>query len=326
MVNTICIAHSQDVDGLICATLLKIAKKTECILADYPDLHDVIKNVNENIDTLYICDLALESRLMDELRRISKSVKVIFIDHHPLKAEILETLKELNIRIIHSQNKCAGMLTYQLLQKDLPENASILAAYATLSDYPYTNQEVSNFLKQFDPHLLAFEYSILYYAVAKMDDDDRFKYKIIEELSKLKYPHEIENVIQLAEEQVKYPIDLTKKTNGNISYGKNLAYTEVLGSTSIVANTLMHVLEKPALICYRKISDGTRYHLSIRSKNHDKNLGALTSEIAKKVKGSGGGHPSAAAAQLPHKNFVKFITFLDNALTGNASELHATKT
>jgi RecJ-like exonuclease len=281
---------------------------------NYPDLLNALKGINEKVDSLYICDLALNVPIIDELKRIRKSTNIVYIDHHPIKTGIQEELKKIGVKLIHSLNKCAGMLTYKLLEKELPEKTSILAAYATLSDYPTLNEEVFHFLQQFDPHLLAFEYSILYYAVAKRSTDNAFKHKIIEELSKLKYPHEIENVIELAREQVEYPIDLIRKTNGNLSSGKHLVYTEVSGSASVVANTLMHVTSKPTLICYKKNGDGTIYHLSIRSKDSNKHLGTLTSEIAKKVEGSGGGHPLAAGAQLPQKNFGKFITFLDNAL------------
>jgi RecJ-like exonuclease len=313
--NIVCISHSEDVDGLICATLFKIAKNASYILTDYPTLHETLKTINKEVDTLYICDLALGISLLDEIKRISKVTKVVYIDHHPFKPGVLNSLEEFKVQIIHSSTKCAGMLTYQLLKKELPGDASILAAYATLSDYPYTNQEITRFLKQFDPHLLSFEYSILYYSVARAFDEPQFKHKIIDELSQLKYPHEIENVVHFAKEQVNYPLNLIRNPAKQVSYGNNLAYTEVLGSTSVVANTLMHILKKPILICYRKYGDGKHYHLSIRNKNRQNNLGALTSEIAKKVHGSGGGHPLAAAAQLPLKSFTKFVTIMDSALS-----------
>ncbi len=314
MARAMCVSHSQDVDGLVCATLLKIAKNAEYILADYPELLDAIKSVSEDIDTLYICDLTLETPLIDELRRIGRSTKVIYIDHHPFKAGVLDALKESGVKIIHSLDKCAGMLTYRLLKDELPGDASILAAYATLSDYPSNNQESSSFLKRFDPHFLAFEYSLLYYSVARMFDDNQFTRKIVDELSRLKYPHEIENIMTLAMKQIEYNADLLKNADKKVSNGRNLAYIEVVGNTGVAANTLMHVTKKPTLICYGKHGDGRHSNLSIRNNDRRHNLGALTSEVAKKLMGSGGGHPLAAAAQLPEEKITKFIKSIDNAI------------
>ena len=120
------------------------------------------------------------------------------------------------------------------------------------------------------------------------------------------------------EKKLHWHIDfLLKSAGGNISSGKNLVCIEVSGNTSVIANMLMNMVKKHVLICYSKFKDAHANiycNLSIRNKKDRNNLGTITARIAKEVKGNGGGHPKAAAAQLPQRNFLKFVKFLDNEI------------
>ena len=73
----VCISHSQDVDGLGSAALIKIVKKNaRIILADYGNYLDEISALDK-IDELILCDLGFNSRmeknLLKEFTRINKS-------------------------------------------------------------------------------------------------------------------------------------------------------------------------------------------------------------------------------------------------------------
>ena len=314
MTSVVCVSHSQDVDGLVCAALLRMAKDAQYILADYSEFPGVTSKVTEGVDEFYLCDLALEDPIISELKRISKLSEVTYVDHHPLSKENRRILKQFGVRTVHSTEMCAGALTYRLFRRELSDDALLLAGYASLSDYPSPNRGLP-FSTRSDPQMLAFEATLLTYSLARRCDDDKFRRKIVDNLSLLKYPHNIESVVDLATKQLEYVLDIMKNTDRYVSYSGNVAYVEVAGSTGVVANALMHALEKPIVICYRKCRGGDVYYLSVRSKNPKYNLGVLTSEIAGELGGSGGGHPLAAAAQLSGESLSRFIQSLDRRIS-----------
>jgi len=320
MANVICISHSQDVDGLVCATLLKMAKNANYVLADYSELLSQTRRITGDVDELYLCDLGLQDSIAEDLVRISKFARITYIDHHPLSDEVLQTLKELGVKIVHSVETCAGALVYQLFRRELPEEASLLAAYAVLSDYPSADRDLP-FSVKLEPQMVLLESALLSYAVARACDDSEFKKHVVESLSQLEYPHNIENMVPLATQQLQYIMDLIKNTDKNVSYSNNVAYVQVLGSTGIVANALVHSLEKPLVVCYREFENGAFYYLSVRTKDPRYDLGSLAARIAKRLKGSGGGHPMAAAAQLPKESFSKFIELIDESIE-DSNEQH----
>jgi len=294
-----------------------MAKNAQYSLVDYSDLLIETKSITENVDELYICDLSLETPVVNELGRISKFSRVIYIDHHPMRGEVLQALRASGVKILHSTEMCAGALAYRLLRRELPEDARVLAAYATLSDYPSADQGFA-FTDRFEPQMVAFESTLLSYSVARACDDIKFKNKVVEGLSQLKYPHNIEGVVSLAMQQLQYVIDLIKNTGETVCYSRHVAYVEVSGSTGVVANVLVHAVEKPIVVCYRGYRDGASQYLSVRTKNSRYDLGALTSRIAGKLGGSGGGHPLAAGAQIPKENLSRFIELMDRAIEGTA--------
>ena len=309
-----CISHSEDVDGLVCASLLRMVKGAEFILTDYVNLERELESIPENAREVYICDLSLREELLGELRRIRKSSDLTYIDHHPFQGQVFERLKEMGVEMVHSTEKCAGMLTYQLFEKELPKEAAFMTACAVTSDYPSSSKEVSLFIERFDPQLLAFESTLLNYAIARDLEDKGFKNVIVKGLSRPKMPHEIPKVLEYAQEHIDYIFDNLKNADKRLRYGKNLAYIQVSGTTTLLANSLVRVAEKPTIICYSKYRDGERYRFSIRSRERKYDLGRLVSKIAVQLGGIGGGHPLAAGAQLPAKSVESFIKELDTAL------------
>ncbi len=305
------ISHADDVDGLVCAALLKIGLDSEYTLVDYSDLPIELERIPNNVSALYICDLSINNSFVNQLKTLCKSMKVTYIDHHPLEPGIIDHLKALGVNLIHSNVKCAAVITYELLKKKLPRNASVLATYAALSDYPYVDRfrRLSN--EKLDAHFLTLESELLYYAVAKASYDKGYKRKVVDELSKLKFPHEIKNVVTYARGEIRYLTNLARNIDNETNYSRNLAYVKVEGSTGVAANALVHFSKKPILVCYRYYRGGAYCHLSIRSKSTQYDLEAVTSDAAGKLGGSGGGHPQAAAARLRTEDLVKFVELID---------------
>ena len=87
--KTICIAHSNDVDGVSSATLTKMATGAESYLVNYDRLIDVLKNIDGKSEVI-VCDLGMNNRTINEFinqaERICKEGKFTYIDHHPLSS------------------------------------------------------------------------------------------------------------------------------------------------------------------------------------------------------------------------------------------------
>ncbi len=314
VLNIKCISHSEDVDGLVCASLVKMAKNADIVLADYSTLKSELDKIDRNnTDQLYLCDMSLGDHLIPSLNRVGRETAIILIDHHPLKDSMRYILEDLNFTIVHSTEKCAGILALQHLKEDLPENCAILAAYASVSDYPHSSPEVAKFIDTFDTKLLAFETALLYYSVAHAYNDTAFKLKLVDCLSKNLYPHQIEGLMEYAKQQVDYTLNLINNADSQLSYGRHISYVEVQGSIAILANSLVQIAKNPTTICYCKSVNGTGYNLSIRSRERH-NLGEMANHVARLVGGTGGGHPMAAGAQLPANKLALFLQYFDEEL------------
>lgn len=316
MGHRICIAHSQDVDGIVSASILKAVRGATPVLADYPDLLGELMLIGDDVSELYVCDLSIGSSAAGEMKRLAKRMPVTYIDHHPLSDDLSEELVRSGVRVVHSMDKCAGLLCYMIFKDKLPDWAALLAAYASLSDYPSPSQEVSLFLERFDQKLLAFEHSAFYYAVAMAKNDLGFKLKVVDAASRGIFPHAVPGLVQYAIDMVDYASNIIKNTDGKITYGRNLGHIEVLRGASIIANALIQVIKTPVLLCYERDVKGGRYDVAIRGKGITCDLGILTSTAAIKIGGLGGGHPLAAGAQIPTDSLEVFIETLDDELNG----------
>jgi RecJ-like exonuclease len=302
------------VDGLVCASLVKMAKNAEITLADYSTLDSELGKIDRNnTDQLYLCDMSLGDYLIPSLNRVGRETALVYLDHHPMKDSMRYILEDLNCTIVHSTEKCAGILTLQYLKEYLPESCAILAAYASVSDYPHSSPEVSKFVDSFDTKLLAFETSLLYYSVAHAYNDNAFKLRLVDCLSKGQYPHQIDGVMDYTQKQVDYTLDLINNADSRMSYGRHISHVEVHGSIAILANSLVQIARNPTTICYCKTANGAGYNLSIRSRERH-NLGEMADHVARLVGGTGGGHPMAAGAQLPAGKLALFLQYFDEEL------------
>jgi RecJ-like exonuclease len=316
MGRCICIAHSQDVDGIVSASILKAARGATPLLVDYPDLLRELMLIGDDVSELYICDLSISSSVAGEMKKLAKRMPVSYIDHHPMSDNLSVELARSGVRVIHSMDKCAGLLCYMVFEAKLPDWAAFLAAYASLSDYPSLSQEVSLFLERFDQKILAFEHSAFYYAIAMANNDLEFKLRVVDAISEGIPPHAVQGLMKYASDMVDYVFSIVKNANSKIAYGRNLGHIEVKGGASIIANALIHIIKTPVLLCYERNVKGRRYDMAIRGKGITCNLGTLASAAAIKIGGLGGGHQLAAGAQIPSDSLEVFIETLDDALNG----------
>jgi RecJ-like exonuclease len=323
----VCISHKEDVDGICSAAVVKAAFDiSKVILVDYANLISKLEKTAamlDNIEQLFICDLGLskknEEKFAELLHRIvSAGTEVIYIDHHDISKETLHTLKKADVTLIRTIEECTSMQAYSKYKKKLPEHAAFLAAMGALTDYMENKPLASAIVSRFDRQFLMLESTALSYMISANQHDDAFLIKIVETLSKMKYPHDIKGGFEIAEKFAKKVANAVESIKESVVKLDNIAYapSTVELSSSMVVNFVLGSSGKPVAMVYKLKDDIKSYVLSIRASADCKvHLGRLTNEIASELGGSGGGHDRACGAVIPKANLQKFIETLNKKIS-----------
>jgi RecJ-like exonuclease len=323
----VCISHKEDVDGICSAAVVKAAFDiSKVILVDYANLISKLEKTAamlDNIEQLFICDLGLskknEQKFAELLHRIvSAGTEVIYIDHHDISKETLHTLKKADVALIRTIEECTSMQAYTKYKKKLPEHAAFLAAMGALTDYMENKPLASAIVSRFDRQFLMLESTALSYMISANQHDDAFLIKIVETLSKMKYPHDIKGGFDIAEKFAKKVANAVESIQESVVKLDNIAYapSAVELSSSMVVNFVLGSSGKPVAMVYKLKDDIKSYVLSIRGSADCKvHLGRLTNEFASELGGSGGGHDRACGAVIPKANLQKFIETLNKKIS-----------
>ena len=323
----VCISHKEDVDGICSAAVVKAAFDiSKVILVDYANLISRLEKTAamlDNIEQLFICDLGLskknEQKFAELLDRIvSAGTEVIYIDHHDISKETLHTLKKADVTLIRTIEECTSMQAYTKYKKKLPEHAAFLAAMGALTDYMENKPLASAIVSRFDRQFLMLESTALSYMITANQHDDAFLIKIVETLSKMKYPHDIKGGFEIAEKFAKKVANAVESIQESVVKLDNIAYapSAVELSSSMVVNFVLGSSGKPVAMVYKLKDDIKSYVLSIRASADCKvHLGRLTNEFASELGGSGGGHDRACGAVIPKANLQKFIETLNKKIS-----------
>ena len=323
----VCISHKEDVDGICSAAVVKAAFDiSKVILVDYANLISRLEKTAamlDNIEQLFICDLGLskknEQKFAELLHRIvSAGTEVIYIDHHDISKETLHTLKKADVTLIRTIEECTSMQAYTKYKKKLPEHAAFLAAMGALTDYMENKPLASAIVSRFDRQFLMLESTALSYMISANQHDDAFLIKIVETLSKMKYPHDIKGGFEIAEKFAKKVANAVESIQESVVMLDNIAYapSAVELSSSMVVNFVLGSSGKPVAMVYKLKDDIESYVLSMRASADCKvHLGRLTNEFASELGGSGGGHDRACGAVIPKANLQKFIEMLNKKIS-----------
>jgi RecJ-like exonuclease len=263
--------------------------------------------IKDNCEVVYICDLGLNEKSLDELERIGRFAELIYVDHHHLNPDLLKTVRGIGVKLIHDLRDCASALTFDLFKEALPHKATLLPSYAAVSDRLEDGPIAKKIIQKLDRDFVLFEATLLSYAIEIADI--RFKKQIINQLSKLGYPHQIEGIPSLALHQANRIAVLRDELPSRASTLGNIVYVEAKdNSPGIIANLLLDVCDADIGICYDTNSQKQISDVSLRCKAGMKlNLGIITSQVAKRFGGFGGGHPRASGARIPTPALVDFI-------------------
>ena len=164
------------------------------------------------------------------------------------------------------------------------------------------------------------EASALSYMISSGQHETEFLSAIIEKLSDMKYPHDIEEGFDRAKKYAQKVSNAVKSIEDRISIGNHLAYLEsnVELSSSLIVNFVLGLSGKSVALVYRFKADINSYIISIRgSKECMVHLGRAVNVISSDLGGSGGGHDRACGAVIPKERMKKFIEKLDAVISNN---------
>ncbi|HEY7079185.1 MAG TPA: DHH family phosphoesterase [Nitrososphaeraceae archaeon] len=332
--RVICLSHKEDVDGLASSILITAAYKStiSVILVDYAN---IISRLNQIVDLtsgfdgtggrrgmLFICDLGLnkkvERRFVESIEKIiANGYKVTYVDHHDINQESRNLLKKTGVKLIHSLQECTSVQIYKTFKRRLDPSASFFAAAGALTDYMEDKPIASSIVSRYDRQFLMLEATALAYMISANQHDDEFLQNLVNVLSQMKYPHEIEGGFLIAQRYAKKISEGVKSLRGSIVKRKNLAYAQSTLdlASSMVVNFVLGVSEKPAAMVYKFRDEIKSYVVSIRgSKDCKTHLGRLVNDVALELGGSGGGHDRACGAVVPRDKLETFIELLDNGI------------
>lgn len=268
---------------------------------------------------LIICDLGLnkknESAFVEILGEIvSSGYKVEYIDHHDVSEEIKEKLRKVGITLVHSTEECTTVQVYQRYKNRLNSYSSFYAAAGALTDYLEQRPVASMLVSRFDRHFLMLESTALSYMISSNQHDDRFLLKIVDTISKNRFPHDIEGGFMMAEKYAIRISEAVKSLEDSIVRKKKLAYVrnDLDLTASVIVNFVLGISGRPVALVYKPRDEINSFVISIRgSKECDAHLGRIVNEIAANFGGSGGGHDKASGAVIPKDHLVEFISELD---------------
>jgi RecJ-like exonuclease len=244
---------------------------------------------------------------------------VTYIDHHPISSSTKKKLKKIGITIIHSIRECASVLSYNNFKNQLHEDMKLLAIYGAITDYRDSGPIAHDLIQRYDRQFILFEASMLSYALERYVKDESYLNELIKELAFPKHPHQIEGVVKDAVFQAEKMAKFMRIIKIKGKKKRNFAYIDTKETTSgNVANFLIGIFKVPVGVAYKISPDNNIMEISLRGSYNSKyNLGKISSKIAKKFDGSGGGHSKAAGLRIPATKKLNFLEYLDNELENN---------
>ena len=322
---TACLSHKEDADGILSAVLIKAAFNAKTILlVDYPSVIPSLSKLaspdfSPKLDRIFLSDLGLskknESDFIDRVGKIiSNGTRVTYIDHHDLSRETISVLRKLGVFMIHSVEECSSVQIYNKFKRKLNPHAAFFAAAGSLTDYMENKPIASSIVSRYDRHFLMLESTVLSYIISAKQNDDEFLIELVNLLSGMKYPHDVEGGFSIAESYAQKVSDAIKKIEGSVIKCNNIAYAQSKSSlsASVIVNFVLGISDRPVAMIFKLKEEINSYILSIRGNSSCKvHLGRVVNQISSEIGGSGGGHEKACGAVVPREKLNQFICLLD---------------
>jgi len=312
-----CISHSKDVDGIGAAALVVAARGGDFRLTGYDEILQELELVPSDTEEFVLCDIGTDrSRVPMFVRRlgeIAKFSRVTYIDHHYLEAGVKRQIRRAGVNLIHDTRECASMLTYRTFRDELPPAAKSIALYGAVTDYMDTSPMAKKLVERSDRHFVLLEATLLSSSLAVMGDDPSYPRMLVQELSKMRQPHEIDEVPIHALEHLKQTIVIARRVRREGKRMKRIAYVETREqATGNVAKLLLEAFDVPVGVAFREKNERGWYEVSFRGTSDCKvHLGLVVGRLVEKFGGSGGGHRLSAGCRIPKARLFELLEELD---------------
>ncbi|MBI3859156.1 MAG: hypothetical protein HY296_02790 [Thaumarchaeota archaeon] len=317
--NAFCISHVKDVDGVGAAAIVKAATGARVMLSDYDTLMEDLDRIPKETEQFFLCDLGSDNsnvdQFLEKLKSISRRAKVTYVDHHFMSGATKRRLRSSGVRLVHDVKECSSILAYLTLKESLPAGASLVALYGAVTDYADGSPNARVLMERADRQFVLFEAAMLAFALGRKGAAGGFPELVVDELSRMKHPHEIEGVPRLAVEQLEKVRELEDEVRSKGKRSGKLAYM-VTGqySTGNVSKLLIGAFGVRVGVALKEKSPGW-YEVSLRGTSECKaHLGRTIDRISAKLGGNGGGHKVAAGCRIPVGRMDDMLTELEKKI------------
>lgn len=316
--RTLILTHG-DSDGICSGALAKSAYPDAYVYFTSPvSLLDKL-NLIEDVETLIICDIAIEERRCSELysalRKFAKKCSLYYIDHHPLP-ESCEKEKW----FYHDTGVCSSELTCRVFEDLLSQEMRRVAIYGAIGDFCDNTPCVKNWVRDWDKRSLYFQAGTLIQAILQKGKDYEFKRSLLEPLSKNVIPSDIPDLLELAREAAINEEKIRLFVKEHVKVLKNSAY--IVNTNNSISKAAIYAAsygQREVGIAAECREKKGVYDLSIRSRGKT-DINRILRSVAPKFGGSGGGHPVAAGARIPKDSLESFLRTFDKKI-GEANEV-----
>jgi len=302
--KTYCISHVEDVDGLSSAALVKAATGAQVLLTDYAELMQNLAKVPKDSERVVICDLGVDSAesdaFVERLVNLRKTAEVTYIDHHFLPGSARRKIAHAGVDLVHSVGECASILTYQRFKASLPEGARTVALFGAVTDGMDNRPKAARLMEQEDRQFVLLEATLLSHALSFSGGEGRFQQLVVDELARMKRPHEMQGVTEHALKQLAVEQELSEEVKrlghrvGRLAYVKTKQYSSI-----VVANLLIGAFGVPVGVAMKAGREGWCEVVMCGTSECRVHLGRTIGRIAAKLGGSGGGHELASGCRIP---------------------------
>lgn len=273
----------------------------------------------EEVETLIICDIAIDERYCSELRSalegLAEECSLYYIDHHPLP----ESCKKEGW-FYHDTGVCSSELTYRVFEDLLSEEMKRVAIYGAIGDFCDNTPCVKDWVRDWDKRSLYFQAGTLIQAIIHKGKEYEFKRTLIGPLSKNVIPSNIPDLLDLAREAAINEEKIRLFVKENVEILGNIAY--IVNTNNSISKAAIYAAsygQKDVGIAAEYRERKGVYDLSIRSRG-EVDLNQILRSVAPKFGGSGGGHPVAAGARIPEGSLEGFLRAFEKKI-GEANEV-----
>ena len=274
------------------------------LLTDYGDIVANLRKIPGDADRVVVTDLGADTAdyadFLKEMRKLTRHAKVTYIDHHYMAESAKRELRRAGVQVVHDVNECASMLTYRVFRESLPERARLVALYGAVTDYMDDSPLGKELMERSDRHFVLAEATMLSLALGNRAEEEGFPEAIVGELAAMKYPHEMDGVMEAAVRQLALEAELETEVRASGTKMGRLAYMVTTQySTGNVAKLLIGAFDVPVGVAMKEKSPGW-YEVSLRGTSRSRvHLGTTIAKVVAPLGGSGGGHRKAAGCRVP---------------------------